>query len=69
MWFLILLLILVVIGLISFISWFINYRKNGRCPLCALEKMGVPTKLTIDVDEVEDYNSGAALTPPMGRTA
>ncbi len=66
MWFLILLLIVVLIGLLYFISWFVNYRKSGKCPLCALEKMGVPTKLTINTDEVEDYDSGAALTPPMG---
>ncbi len=26
------------------------------------EKMGVPQKLTINTDEVEDYDSGAALT-------
>ncbi len=66
MWFFILLLIVVLIGLLYFISWFVNYRKSGKCPLCALEKMGVPTKLTINTDEVEDYDSGAALTPPMG---
>lgn len=66
MWFLILLLVLVIIGIVAFISWFVKYRKSGRCPLCALEKMGVPTKLTIDTELTPDYNSGAALTPPMG---
>jgi len=40
MWFFILLLIVVLIGLLYFISWFVNYRKSGKCPLCALEKMG-----------------------------
>lgn len=66
MWFLILLLILVLVAICAFVSWFIKYRKSGRCPLCALEKMGVPTKITIDTEKEEDYNSGAALTPPMG---
>lgn len=66
MWFLILLLILIIAALAAFASWFVKYRKSGRCPLCALEKMGVPTKITIDTEKEEDYNSGAALTPPMG---
>lgn len=66
MWFLILLLVLVCIGLIYFITWFIHYRKSGRCPLCALDKAGMPTKLTIDTEDVPDYDNGAALTPPMG---
>lgn len=66
MWFLILLLILIIIALISFASWFVKYRKSGRCPLCALEKTGVPTKITMDIDKEADYENGAALTPPMG---
>lgn len=66
MWFLILLLVLVIIALICFAGWFVRYRKSGRCPICALEKMGVPTQITMDVEKEEDYNSGAALTPPMG---
>ncbi len=42
MWFLILLLIVVLIGLLYFISWFVNYRKAENA-LCA-RKNGRSTK-------------------------
>lgn len=66
MGFLIALLVLLIIAIIAFACWFIGYRKNGKCPICALEKMGVPTKVTMDIEGDEDYGNGAALTPPMG---
>lgn len=66
MGFLITLLILLLLALAAFLCWFIIYRKNGRCPICALEKMAMPTKLTIDIDDFDDYENGAAPTPPMG---
>lgn len=64
--FLIALLVLLAIALIAFVCWFINYRRNGKCPICALEKMAMPAKVTIDVDKERDYDNGAAITPPMG---
>ena len=66
MGFLITLLILLLIAAAAFVCWFITYRKNGRCPICALEKMGKPTRVTINTDGEDDYGNGAALTPPMG---
>ena len=64
--FLIALLVLLAIALIAFCCWFVIYRKNGKCPVCAIEKMAAPTKVTIDVEAEKDYGNGAAVTPPMG---
>lgn len=64
--FLIALLIIIALLAIAFIIWFVNYRANGRCPLCALQKITKPTKITMNCENDEPYNNGAALTPPMG---
>ena len=64
--FLIGLLVVLAIALIAFCCWFVIYRKNGKCPVCALEKMAKPTKVTMDVESEKDYGNGAAITPPMG---
>lgn len=64
--FLVALLIILIIALVAFAIWFVIYRKNGRCPLCALEKSFRITKVTMDYENDKDYANGAALTPPMG---
>ncbi len=57
--------VLIILAL-CFIIWFVTYRKSGKCPLCAMEKIKMPTKVTINIENEENYNNGAALTPPMG---
>lgn len=54
------------IVIIAFSVWFFNYKKIGKCPLCALKKLMPRTKITISTQEMENYQSGAAMTPPMG---
>ena len=65
-YFLIVLLAVIAILLVLFATWFINMKANGKCPLCALKKIFIPTKLTIDISDEEDYSSTVAQTPPMG---
>lgn len=57
---------IVAILFVLFISWFAIMRANGKCPLCALKKIFIPTRLTIDVSEEDDYSENVAQTPPMG---
>lgn len=57
---------LVAILLIAFTIWFFVMKANGKCPLCALKKIAAPRKITIDIEEQENYSNGVALTPPMG---
>ena len=40
--------------LVLFISWFFNMKANGKCPICALKRIFIPTKLTIDISEDEE---------------
>lgn len=63
LWFL---LAVVIIAAVAFVIWFVNYRKSGKCPICALERFTKPTKITMDISNDEKYNNNAALTPPMG---
>ncbi|MCM1285461.1 MAG: alpha-galactosidase [Acetobacter sp.] len=51
---------------VCFASWCLTLKVNGKCPLCALKKIAKPRSITIDVTNEEDYNSGVAMTPPMG---
>lgn len=66
MGFLIAILVILIILVIAFVVWFITYKNSGKCPLCALEKIIKPTKVTIDVENEEPYSNSTALTPPMG---
>lgn len=65
-YFLIVLIAVIAILLVLFAAWFFNMKANGKCPLCALKKIFIPTKLTIDISEEEDYSAKVAQTPPMG---
>ncbi len=64
--FFIALLIILLIAAALFGIWFAVYRSRGKCPICALQKISKPTKVTINTDSEEPYSNGAALTPPMG---
>lgn len=64
--FFIVILVILLIAAASFGIWFAVYRSRGKCPICALQKITKPTKVTIDTDSEEPYSNGAALTPPMG---
>lgn len=66
MGFLIALIVIIVAAAVAFAVWFITYKSSGKCPLCALEKLVKPTKVTMDVQNKELYSNGTALTPPMG---
>ncbi len=66
MGFLIALIVIIVAAAVAFAVWFITYKSSGKCPLCALEKLVKPTKVTMDVQNRELYSNGTALTPPMG---
>ena len=64
--FLIVLAAIAAILVVAFVSWFLTMKANGKCPLCALQKIIFPTRLTIKIDETEDYGTQTAKTPPMG---
>lgn len=66
MGFLIAILVILVLLVIAFAVWLILYKNSGKCPLCALEKLVKPTKITMSVENDEPYSNGTALTPPMG---
>ena len=64
--FLIALIVILLILVCAFIAWFVSYIKSGKCPVCALKKIIKPTKVTMDIESMPPYASGAAATPPMG---
>lgn len=64
--FLIILLAIIAIAAVLFVSWFMTMKANGKCPLCALKKITIPRKITIDITEDDYYDNGVAQTPPMG---
>ena len=53
----IILIAVLLVLLVLFISWFLNMKANGKCPICALKKVFIPTSLTIDIGEEEDYSN------------
>lgn len=57
----IILLAIAAILLVWFVAWFIITRVNGNCPLCAMEKITRPSKLTIDTTDAPNY--GGATVP------
>lgn len=64
--FLIVLIAIIVIHAVLFVSWFFTMKANGKCPLCAIKKITIPRKITMDISETENYDNGVAQTPPMG---
>lgn len=63
--FLILIIALLAIAIVAFVTWFLALKAEGKCPLCALKQL-VPTRLTLDTSEDEDYSNNAKKTPIMG---
>ncbi len=49
------LLTVLAIAALMFVIWFFRQKKFGRCPLCAMKKIAVPRKATVNLDEFEDY--------------
>ncbi|MCH5321429.1 MAG: alpha-galactosidase [Eubacterium sp.] len=66
MTFLIVIITILIILIVLFISWLLVMKANGKCPLCALKRIAMPRKITMDISELEDYDNGVAKTPPMG---
>lgn len=64
--FLIVLIAIIVILAVLFVSWFFTMKANGKCPICAIKKITIPRKITMNISETENYNNGVAQTPPMG---
>lgn len=64
--FLIAIIVILLILVCAFVAWFVSYIKSGKCPICALKKIIKPTKVTMDIESMPPYASGAAATPPMG---
>ena len=64
--FLIILLTILAIACVVFVAWFMILKANGNCPLCAMQRFTTPRKLTINTEELEDYNDGILSAPPMG---
>lgn len=64
--FLIVFIAIIAILIVLFVSWFLTMKANGKCPLCAIKKITMPRKITMDISEEPDYDSSAAKTPPMG---
>ncbi len=62
----IIVLAIIAILLILFVRWFIIMKLNGKCPLCAIKKIFIPTKITQPIEDENDYDNSAALTPIMG---
>ena len=60
----IILLAIAAILLVWFVAWFIITRVICNCPLCYMEKIAHPSKLTIDTTDAPNY--GGATVPPMG---
>ena len=61
----IILVAVLAILIVVFISWFLNMKANGKCPLCALKKIFIPTKLTIDISEDEEYSENKVAPTPF----
>lgn len=64
--FLIILIAIILIAIVLFMSWFLTMKANGKCPLCAIKKIAMPRRITMDISETDDYDNGVAKTPPMG---
>lgn len=63
---LIIIIAIIAILIVGFAAWFLILKANGKCPLCAMKKNLIPTKVTIDTEDEPDYNNNSAQTPPMG---
>ena len=65
MTFLIILAVILIIAIIVFAIWFAAMKADGKCPICALKHLG-SSKLTIDIENEDDYDNGVSPSPLMG---
>ena len=65
MTFLIILAVILIIAIIVFAVWFAAMKADGKCPICALKHLG-SSKLTIDIENEDDYDNGVSPSPLMG---
>lgn len=49
----------------AFAVWFFSLKAKGRCPVCAMKKIFIPRKITLDTEEFENYSS-PRKAPIMG---
>ena len=63
--FLIVLIAVIAIAAVAFITWFLSYMADGKCPLCAMKQLR-KSNLTADVSKTEDYGSDVSPLPIMG---
>ena len=66
MGFLTALLIILIEAIIAFVVWFVVYRFGGKCPICALEKITKPTKITMDVETKSLIRQRLHRLPQLG---
>lgn len=61
----IIIIAIILILIVAFVTWFLAYIADGKCPICALKSF--PTsKLSMDLTNDEDYDNNAPKTPIMG---
>lgn len=65
MTFLIILAVILIIAIIVFAVWFAAMKADGKCPICALKHLG-SSKLTVDIENEDDYDNGVSPSPLMG---
>ena len=63
-WLIIVIAILAVL-IVAFLTWFLSYRADGKCPVCAIKGFS-RSKLTADISQVENYASAVSDLPIMG---
>ncbi|MBQ6380463.1 MAG: alpha-galactosidase [Clostridia bacterium] len=56
-------IILAAIAFVAFLAWFLYTKSARRCPICALKKIAIPRKITIDTSDFADY--AAPLDKPV----
>lgn len=61
---LIILIVIVLVAIIGFFTWFFSTKADGNCPICALKSLSF-SKLTMDISKDEEYSKGSKL-PIMG---
>lgn len=65
-YFIFVLIAVLVIFAAAAVILFLMMKRNGKCPLCAVKRIAVPRKITMDLSDMPNYDNGAAKTPPMG---
>lgn len=61
---LIVIIVVLLVAIIGFITWFLSTKADGNCPVCALKALSY-SKLTMDIHDLPEYDGGTK-TPIMG---